>query len=146
LIDRGRGARYGLLAHATSIRFVPPSHRAPDDRVSAPELRLLLPRRPGLRSRGATLGSLILREIMVGYHRFNEIRQALPLISPSMLSRRLKSLEDDGVIRRQSDTEGITYALTEAGEGPRPIVDALGHWAKRWVTRDYESYDWTRAC
>src|SRR5690348_1241081 len=57
LVDRGRGARYGLLAHATSIRFVPPSHRAPDVRVSAPELRLLLPRRPGLRSRGATLGS-----------------------------------------------------------------------------------------
>jgi DNA-binding HxlR family transcriptional regulator len=84
---------------------------------------------------------LILREIMVGYHRFNEIRQALPLISPSMLSRRLKSLEDDGVIRRQSDTEGITYALTEAGEELRPIVDALGHWAKRWVTRDYESYE-----
>ncbi|HZI75406.1 MAG TPA: helix-turn-helix domain-containing protein, partial [Gemmatimonadales bacterium] len=81
---------------------------------------------------------LILREIMVGYHRFNEIRQALPLISPSMLSRRLKSLEEDGVIRRQSDSEGITYTLTEAGEELRPIVDALGHWAKRWVTRDYE--------
>ena len=35
---------------------------------------------------------LILREIMVGYHRFNEIRHALPLISPSVLSQRLRSL------------------------------------------------------
>jgi DNA-binding HxlR family transcriptional regulator len=84
---------------------------------------------------------LILREIMVGYHRFNEIRHALPLISPSMLSRRLKSLEDDGVIRRQSDAEGVSYTLTEAGEELRPIVDALGQWAKRWVTRDYQPYE-----
>jgi len=36
---------------------------------------------------------LILREIMVGYHRFNEIRRALPLISPSVLAQRLKALE-----------------------------------------------------
>jgi DNA-binding HxlR family transcriptional regulator len=49
---------------------------------------------------------LILREIMVGYHRFNEIRHALPLISPSVLSQRLKSLEDDGVINRRMDLGG----------------------------------------
>jgi DNA-binding HxlR family transcriptional regulator len=35
---------------------------------------------------------LIVREIMVGYHRFNEIRRALPLISPSVLAQRLKAL------------------------------------------------------
>ncbi len=84
---------------------------------------------------------LILREIMVGYHRFNEIRHALPLISPSVLSRRLKSLEDDGVIRRRTDSHGVTYHLTEAGEELRPIVDSLGHWARKWVTRDYRSYE-----
>jgi DNA-binding HxlR family transcriptional regulator len=84
---------------------------------------------------------LILREIMVGYHRFNEIRHALPLISPSVLSQRLKSLEDDGVIRRRSDAGGVTYHLTSAGEELRPIVDALGHWARKWVTRDYRSYE-----
>jgi DNA-binding HxlR family transcriptional regulator len=84
---------------------------------------------------------LILREIMVGYHRFNEIRHALPLISPSVLSRRLKSLEDDGVILRRRDGEGITYQLTPAGEELRPIIDALGHWARKWVTRDYHAYE-----
>ncbi len=84
---------------------------------------------------------LILREIMVGYHRFNEIRHALPLISPSVLSRRLKSLEDDGVIRRRTDSRGTTYHLTAAGEELRPIVDSLGHWARKWVTRDYRSYE-----
>jgi DNA-binding HxlR family transcriptional regulator len=84
---------------------------------------------------------LILREIMVGYHRFNEIRHALPLISPSVLSQRLKSLEDDGVIRRRSDAGGVAYYLTPAGEELRPIVDALGHWARKWVNRDYRSYE-----
>jgi len=84
---------------------------------------------------------LILREIMVGYHRFNEIRHALPLISPSVLSQRLKSLEDDGVIRRRREKEGLSYHLTPAGEELRPIVDAMGQWARNWVTRDYHSYE-----
>ncbi len=84
---------------------------------------------------------LILREIMVGYHRFNEIRHALPLISPSVLSQRLKSLEVDGVIHRREEPDGVTYHLTPAGEELRPIVDALGQWARKWVTRDYHSYE-----
>jgi DNA-binding HxlR family transcriptional regulator len=83
---------------------------------------------------------LIVREIMVGYHRFNEIRRALPLLSPSVLAQRLKTLEDDGVLLRRSDPGGVTYYhLTPAGEELRPIVDALGHWAQKWVTRDYRS-------
>jgi DNA-binding HxlR family transcriptional regulator len=84
---------------------------------------------------------LILREIMVGYHRFNEIRRALPLLSPSVLAQRLKALEDDGVILRRSDADGVAYHLTPAGEELRPIVDALGHWARKWIDRDYSSYE-----
>lgn len=84
---------------------------------------------------------LILREIMVGARRFNELRRALPLISPSVLAQRLKSLEEDGVIGRRSDSDGVTYHLTPAGEELRPIVDSLGLWARRWVTRDYRSYE-----
>jgi DNA-binding HxlR family transcriptional regulator len=84
---------------------------------------------------------LILREIMVGYHRFNEIRRALPLISPSVLAQRLKALEDDGVIHRRSDSDGVAYHLTAAGEELRPIVDSLGQWARKWVDRDYRSYE-----
>jgi DNA-binding HxlR family transcriptional regulator len=82
---------------------------------------------------------LILREIMVGYHRFNEIRHALPLISPSVLSQRLRVLEEHGVIHRQDALDGVTYHLTAAGEELRPIVESLGQWARKWVTRDYRS-------
>ena len=84
---------------------------------------------------------LILREIMVGYHRFNEIRHALPLISPSVLSQRLKGLEEDGVIVRREDAGAATYHLTEAGEGLRPVIEALGQWARRWVARDYRDFE-----
>lgn len=52
----------------------------------------------------------------MGYHRFNEIRRALPLISPSVLAQRLKALEHDGVIRRRRDAAGVAYHLTAAGE------------------------------
>ncbi len=84
---------------------------------------------------------LILRELRVGYHRFNEIRHALPLISPSVLAQRLKALEEDALIQRRSDGDGVAYHLTPAGEELRPIVDALGQWARKWVDRDYRSYE-----
>jgi DNA-binding HxlR family transcriptional regulator len=81
---------------------------------------------------------LIVREIMVGYRRFNEIRRALPLISPSVLAQRLKLLEDEGIIRRQGDAKGVAYHLTDAGEELRPIVDQLGRWAQKWVARNHQ--------
>jgi DNA-binding HxlR family transcriptional regulator len=82
---------------------------------------------------------LILREIMVGYHRFNEIRHALPLISPSVLAQRLKAMEEDGLISRRTGPGGATYHLTEAGEELRPVVELLGQWARKWITRDYRA-------
>jgi DNA-binding HxlR family transcriptional regulator len=82
---------------------------------------------------------LILREIMVGYHRFNEIRHALPLISPSVLAQRLKAMEEDGVIYKRAGRGGAAYHLTAAGEELRPIVEGLGQWARKWITRDYRA-------
>jgi DNA-binding HxlR family transcriptional regulator len=82
---------------------------------------------------------LVVREIMVGYHRFNEIRRALPLISPSVLAQRLKLLEENGIITRQTDAGGVSYHLTPAGEELAPIIQSLGHWAHKWISRDYRS-------
>jgi DNA-binding HxlR family transcriptional regulator len=82
---------------------------------------------------------LILREIMVGYHHFNEIRHALPLISPSVLAQRLKAMEEGGVIHRRAGRGGAEYHLTAAGEELRPIVEGLGQWARKWITRDYRA-------
>jgi DNA-binding HxlR family transcriptional regulator len=88
---------------------------------------------------------LILRELLYGSHRFGELRRGIPLISPSLLAQRLKSLERDGILeaRRPADGRGCEYLLTPAGEALRPVVELLGAWGHRGTIdklRD-EDYD-----
>lgn len=53
-------------------------------------------------------------------------------MSPTLLSKRLKELETAGIIER---VEGATndYVLTDSGRDLAPIIEALGHWATRWI-------------
>ncbi len=78
---------------------------------------------------------LIVGEMLSGSTRFNEIRRGVPRMSPTLLSKRLKELEADGIVRR---VEGrlTEYRLTEAGQELAPIVEAMGRWAMRWVDSD----------
>jgi DNA-binding HxlR family transcriptional regulator len=78
---------------------------------------------------------LVLRELLCGSQRFNDIRRGVPLMSPSLLSQRLKELEWAGVIERRATPEdrGWEYCLTEAGESLRPIVEMLGFWGDRFA-------------
>lgn len=78
---------------------------------------------------------LILREFMMGSTRFGQLRKGLPKISPSILSRRLKALEDQGVIIKikKRDDSGYEYHLSESGEELRSIVLGFGKWGHRWV-------------
>jgi len=86
---------------------------------------------------------LVIRELMSGSHRFNQIRNGVPLMSPTMLSQRLKTLVDAGVVDRRMADDGKTaeYYLSEAGEELRPIVEALGAWGHRWVQREIAEAD-----
>ena len=62
---------------------------------------------------------LIIRELMAGSRRFNELRRGNPLMSPSILSQRLKTLEDAGVVEKRTPedgADGVEYRLTAAGE------------------------------
>ena len=81
---------------------------------------------------------LILRELISGSHRFSDLRRGVPLMSPSLLSQRLKELEDAGVVQRQPAETGAgsEYYLTEAGQHLRPVIEMLGLWGHRWVTRE----------
>lgn len=76
---------------------------------------------------------LVVRELLCGSTQFNEIRRGLPRISPTVLARRLRELEDFGVVRRTQSGRATSYTLTPAGEELRPIVMALGHWGARWI-------------
>jgi len=81
---------------------------------------------------------LVLREIMVGSTRFNDIHRGIPRISRSLLVQRLRQLERDGLVeRRERDGEqGVDYVLTPAGADLEPIMWELGKWATRWVFGD----------
>lgn len=84
---------------------------------------------------------VIVRELVCGGRRFNEIRRGIPLISPSLLSRRLSELCSAGVIRRVETGGSAEYRLTAAGEELRPMVDLLGVWGQKWVRSDYRPED-----
>jgi DNA-binding HxlR family transcriptional regulator len=71
---------------------------------------------------------VILRELLYGSHRFNELRRGMPLISQSLLAQRLKSLEQAGLIesRRGPGGRASEYHLNPAGDALRPVVELLG--------------------
>jgi len=82
---------------------------------------------------------LVLRELVLGSTRFNELRRGVPNMSPALLSKRLKDLEAAGIVMHiAADHEaGVQeYRLTEAGNELRPIIEAIGVWGHRWVTTE----------
>ena len=81
--------------------------------------------------------ALIVRDLAAGPRRFGELKRGVPLMSPSLLSQRLKWLIAEGVVARADSSGGHpAYALTEAGREFVPLVEALGVWGRRWTRRD----------
>lgn len=76
---------------------------------------------------------LIVRELLCDSHRFNDIHRGVPRMSATLLTQRLRKLEEVGVVERRRAGKGWEYHLTAAGEELRPIVVALGHWGARWI-------------
>ncbi|WP_119459064.1 winged helix-turn-helix transcriptional regulator [Rhodospirillaceae bacterium SYSU D60014] len=78
---------------------------------------------------------IVVRELVAGSTRFNELRRGVPRMSPALLSKRLKELEEAGVISRvRAGEPGVhEYRLTEAGRDLRRVVEAVGVWGQRWV-------------
>jgi DNA-binding HxlR family transcriptional regulator len=79
---------------------------------------------------------VLLRELVAGSTRFNDLRRGVPRMSPALLSRRLKDLESAGVVRRRAsakDAGAFEYELTDAGRDLHAVVMAVGFWGQRWV-------------
>lgn len=76
---------------------------------------------------------LVLRELLLGGRRFNDIQRGVPRMSPSLLSRRLRTLESVGIIEKRRVAGHTEYVLTEAGENLRPAIESLAVWGKRWL-------------
>ncbi|EWT01068.1 transcriptional regulator [Intrasporangium oryzae NRRL B-24470] len=72
---------------------------------------------------------LIVRDLLVGTTRFNDLARGLPGLSRSLLTKRLRHLERCGVVERA----GSHYVLTPAGRALEPIVFGMAQWGAEWV-------------
>jgi DNA-binding HxlR family transcriptional regulator len=93
---------------------------------------------------------LILRELLLGSSRFNDLRRALPRVSPTLLSKRLKELEAAGILKRAGDGKAPDhqheYKLTDAGRALGSVVYAVGEWGHGWVTTSTTARFTPRRC
>lgn len=78
----------------------------------------------------------IVRVLLPGPLRFNELQSAIPGISDRLLTERLRELEAEEIVTREVAAESpvrVSYALTCRGHELREPLDALGRWAERWI-------------
>jgi DNA-binding HxlR family transcriptional regulator len=86
---------------------------------------------------------LIIREMMCGSRRFNDFKRGNPMMSPSILSQRLKFLVEAGVIEKKtSKVESAEYLLTRSGRDLGEIVARLGLWGLKWARSRLTSDDY----
>jgi DNA-binding HxlR family transcriptional regulator len=85
---------------------------------------------------GRRWSGAIISVMMGGPQCFNELLAAVPGLSDRLLTERLRELESEGLVKRTvrpGPPVRVSYELTAAGAGLKPVVDALGQWAQRWV-------------
>jgi DNA-binding HxlR family transcriptional regulator len=78
---------------------------------------------------------LVVRELLCGSRRFNDIRRGIPRISRTMLSERLQALVHLGAVERRMKPHGPEYDLTDSGRELIALVGALAAWGQRWLPR-----------
>lgn len=78
---------------------------------------------------------LIMRELFMGASRYNQFERALPRISPTVLSKRLKQIEQDGLVIKKTSVGGkaIEYRLTKCGRELAPLINYMSKWGLRWA-------------
>lgn len=88
---------------------------------------------------------LIIRELLMGGSRFNEFQRGLNLISPTILTKRLNFLVENGLVVKKKipGRMGFEYFPTESCKELLPVIKTLGNWGMRWardniVETDYD--------
>ncbi|MCQ6963727.1 hypothetical protein PV02_11025 [Methanolobus chelungpuianus] len=79
---------------------------------------------------------LILWQLKEKTFRYNSLQQVLPGISPKMLTKQLKELEEDGLVRRKMYPEippRVEYSLTDFGRTVIPVLEELCRWGEGYM-------------
>lgn len=86
---------------------------------------------------------LVLRELLAGSTKFNDLRKGLPQMSPSLLSKRLIELNEAGIIDKKiaSKGRGFQYFLSDSGKELSPIIETLGIWGQKFVVTEFEKHE-----
>ncbi len=86
---------------------------------------------------------LLMRELLFGANRYNAFQRALPRISPTVLSKRLKQMEEDGLIIKKSvaGEKATEYRLTKCGRELAPLINYMSKWGLRWARRRISEED-----
>lgn len=80
---------------------------------------------------------LVVRELLCGSVRFNDLQRGVRRMSSALLARRLKELQFAGIVERRRGAGGsFEYHLTPAGRELFPVVEKMGLWAQRWLRHD----------
>jgi DNA-binding HxlR family transcriptional regulator len=85
---------------------------------------------------GARWSGAVLRAMFTGSHRFADIAAAIPGISDAMLTRRLRELEEAGLLEREVVPESpvrVEYRLTAMGRDTEPVLNAVIDWSHKWI-------------
>ena len=87
---------------------------------------------------------LIIRELLMGGSRFNELQRGLSLISPTILSKRLESLSQHGLVLKKKipGQKGFEYFPTESCKELLPVIRSLGDWGMRWARSNLGAQDY----
>ena len=81
---------------------------------------------------------LILRDLIDGTKRFGELKKSIGSVSQKVLTANLRSMEEDGLVRRKVYAEvppRVEYSLTETGSSLRPILDSMRCWGEAYQCR-----------
>lgn len=78
---------------------------------------------------------LIVRELLMGANRFNVLQRGLGNISPTILTKRLNELADEGIVvkKKIQGQKGYEYYLTECGQELFPVLEQFGNWGMKWA-------------
>jgi DNA-binding HxlR family transcriptional regulator len=82
---------------------------------------------------------LVIRDLAEGRARFCELERSLEGISPRTLSLRLRALEEEGIVARQTFPEvppRVEYALTEKGRALVPLIESMRVYGREWLNDD----------
>lgn len=82
---------------------------------------------------------LIMRELLTGTKRFNELHRAVDGISQKVFTQNLRKMEEDGIVDRVAYAEvppRVEYSLSELGDSMRPIIDSMSAWGIEYIQKN----------